>query len=114
MQLLPLPPMHHWLLLIIFGIFCSIFVVLFLKKKRASYKPRLKTKEDIYDFSKRLQQLGSGEEINAVLEKLAPYKYAPKPPKIPKKLQKEALRLYEKYRKKSKKQFKIFPFDMRQ
>ena len=96
MELLPLPPFHHVLLLGVAGALLLGLVWVLLRRPSQEPLPKLRTKEDIYTFSQKLQLLGDDEEIRYLLQKLASYKYAPSPPKLPASLRKEALALYKK------------------
>ncbi|SMC08620.1 hypothetical protein [Nitratiruptor tergarcus] len=95
MELLPLPPFHHALLFGVFSIFCIVIVWILMRRKKREPLPKLRSKEDIYTFSKQLQLLGNDAEIQKLLQDLAQYKYSPHPPKLPKDLRKKALVLYK-------------------
>ena len=96
MELLPLPNFYHTILLILFLIIIAVLFY-FLRPKRAK-KERIKlnTKEDIYEFSIKLQKLGSDKEIEEILKELENYKYSKNPPKIPKELKRKAIKIYKK------------------
>ena len=104
MDLFTLPNFHHE---IFYGVavFVLVLAIWMLKRRKKDERVRLRTREELYDFSKRLQQFGKDREIEDLLAKLRPYKYAPKTSKIPKNLRKEALALYEKKRKTKMRRF---------
>ena len=109
MELLILPNFHHEIFYAI-GFFVLVLAIWMLKGHKKEEPVRLRTKEELYHFSKRLQQFGKDREIENLLAKLRPYKYAPKTSKIPKNLRKEALMLYHKKRKSKVRRF----FDLHQ
>ncbi len=98
MELLTLPKFHHELLYMI-AVLVLLLVIWLLKRRNTEEPIKLRTKEDLYNFSKRLQQFDKDREIAELLAKLRAYKYAPKTSKIPKNLRKEAVALYKKKRR---------------
>ena len=100
MKLLPLPNFYHFILFSIF-ILIIIFIILafiFFRKreKRELKKISIKSKEDLYEISIRLQQLRLNEEIESLLEKLEKYKYSKSPKPLPKELKEEILKIWDK------------------
>ncbi|GEM_PF-4786173 len=104
MSLLPLPNFHHFLLflvLIFMGLGAMMLFWFFRKKEKREFeKISLKSKEDLYKVSIKLQKLGLNEEIEILLKKLEKYKYSPSSKPIPKELKDEILRVWRNNSKK--------------
>ncbi|WP_281951681.1 hypothetical protein [Nitrosophilus kaiyonis] len=100
MELLPLPNFHHEIFIFLGLLF--IITIFYLLKPQKKEKIRLNTKDDIYEFSIRLQKFKDSDEVKELLKELEKYKYSKNPPKLPRDLKKRALKIYKKYNKTNK------------
>ncbi len=101
MELLPLPNFYHnYLLALFFGFIFFFVIILKPKRQKKLYKPKIKNKEDLYEFSIVLQKIApKDKEVEAFLNKIESYKYQKEPKKIPYHIKKEGLKLYKKKKK---------------